>query len=157
MQKIVTCLGFNDRAEEAVNFYTSVVPNSRILSTTRNGDGGPGPKGALLAANFVLDGQEFMAINGGAPFKFEIGMSIVIRCDAQAEIDRLWETLSQDGQQGPCGWLTDKFGVSWQIVPRMLMVLLSDPDRDKANRVMAAMLQMGKIEIAELQKAADAG
>ena len=156
MQKIVTCLGFSDRAEEAVNFYTSVIPNSRILSTTRNGDGGPGPKGALLAASFVLDGQEFMAINGGAPFKFEIGMSIVIRCDAQAEIDQLWDALSDEGQPGRCGWLTDKFGVSWQIVPRALPELLGDPNPKKAQRVMQAMLQMKKLDIARLQAAKDA-
>ena len=153
MQKIVTCLGFNDRAEEAINFYTSVIPNSRILGTTRYGAGAHLPKGTLLAATFLLDGQEFMALNGGSPFSFSIGTSIVIRCETQAEIDRLWEGLSEGGQQVQCGWLTDKFGMSWQIVPRALTELLNDPDPKKAQSVIQAMLKMKKLDIGQLEAA----
>ncbi len=154
MQKIMTCLGFDNQAEEAINFYTSVIPNSKILSTTRYGDTGPGPKGSLLAATFLLNGQEFMALNGGPPFKFSIGMSIVIRCDTQAEIDALWEKLSEGGEKVQCGWLTDKYGVSWQIVPAVLSELMNDPDPAKSQRVMKAMLQMKKLDIAQLKEAA---
>jgi predicted 3-demethylubiquinone-9 3-methyltransferase (glyoxalase superfamily) len=153
MQKIITCLGFDHQAEEAINFYTSVIPNSKILSTTRHGDTGPGPKGSLLAATFLLNGHEFMALNGGPPFKFSIGMSIVIRCDTQEEIDLLWEKLSEGGQKVQCGWLTDKYGVSWQIVPAILAELLKDPDPVKSERVMKAMLQMKKLDIAQLKAA----
>jgi len=155
MQRVITCLGFDHQAEEAINFYTSIVPNSKILSETRYGDAGPAPKGTLLAANFLLNGQEFMALNGGPPFTFSIGMSIVIRCDTQAEIDALWETLSEGGQKVQCGWLTDKYGVSWQIVPANLGQLLNDPDPVKAERVMKAMLQMKKLDIAQLKAARD--
>jgi predicted 3-demethylubiquinone-9 3-methyltransferase (glyoxalase superfamily) len=153
MQKIVTCLGFNAQAEEAINFYTSIVPNSKILSVTRTGEAGPGPKGSVLAASFLLDGQEFMALNGGPSFTFSIGMSIVIKCETQAEIDALWERLSAGGQKVQCGWLTDKFGVSWQIVPRILPELLSDPDPRKSQNVMREMLQMTKLDIAKLKEA----
>lgn len=153
MQKIITCLGFSDQAEEAVKFYTSTIRNSKILTTTRYGDAGPGPKGSLLAATFLLDGQEFMALNGGPPFKFSIGMSIVIRCETQAEIDSLWEKLSAGGEKVQCGWLTDKHGVSWQIVPSVLAELLNDPDPRKSQSVMKAMLQMTKLDIAKLKEA----
>jgi predicted 3-demethylubiquinone-9 3-methyltransferase (glyoxalase superfamily) len=153
MQNIVTCLGFNNQAEEAVNFYTSIVKNSKILSTTRYGDAGPGPKGSLMVATFLLDGQEFMALNGGPPFTFSIGMSIVIKCETQAEIDEYWEKLSEGGQKVQCGWLTDKFGVSWQIVPRVLGELASDPNPAKSQSVMRAMLQMKKLDIAKLKEA----
>jgi predicted 3-demethylubiquinone-9 3-methyltransferase (glyoxalase superfamily) len=156
MQKIVTCLGFNNQAEEAINFYTSVVPNSRILSTTRHGDSGPGPKGTLLAATFLLDGQEFMALNGGPSFTFSVGTSIMIKCETQAEIDSLWSKLSEGGREVQCGWITDRFGLSWQIVPRILPELLNDPDPKKAQRVMRAMLQMVKLDIAGLEAAARA-
>jgi predicted 3-demethylubiquinone-9 3-methyltransferase (glyoxalase superfamily) len=156
MQKVITCLGFDRQAEEAIQFYTSVVPNSRILGMFRCGDAGPFPKGTLLAGSFVLDGQEFMAINGGPQFTHTVGMSIVIRCETQAEIDRLWEKLSEGGQQVQCGWLTDRFGVSWQIVPRVLPELLGDPDPSKSAKVMQAMLQMKKLEVARLQAARDA-
>jgi len=155
MQKIITCLGFDNQAEEAVNFYTSTIKNSKILSTTRYGDAGPGPKGTLLAATFLLDGQEFMALNGGPPFKFSIGMSIVIRCETQAEIDSLWETLSAGGEKVQCGWLTDKYGVSWQIVPAALAGMAGDPDPRKSQSVMKAMLQMKKLDIAKLKEAYD--
>ena len=155
MQKILTCLGFNDQAEEAVNFYTSVIKDSEILTTTRFGEGGPGPKGSLIAATFVLHGQEFLALNGGPSFTFTTGMSIVINCDTQAEIDSLWTQLSEGGAPGPCGWLTDKFGVSWQIVPTVLSKLLNDPDPGKAQAAMTAMLSMTKLDIAQLEAARD--
>jgi predicted 3-demethylubiquinone-9 3-methyltransferase (glyoxalase superfamily) len=158
MQKtITTFLTYDGSAGEAVELYTSIFPNSRVTSERRYGPAGPGPEGSLMTATFELDGQEFMALNGGSSFSFTTGISLFVECETQEEVDHYWEALSEGGEKGPCGWLTDKFGVSWQIVPRILMELLSDPDRDKANRVMAAMLQMGKIEIAELQKAADAG
>ena len=126
MQKVITCLGFNDQAEEAINFYTSVVKNSKIVSVTRYGGAGPGPKGSVMAASFLLDGQEFMALNGGPSFTFTIGMSIVIKCETQAEIDELWERLSERGQKGPCGWLTDRFGVSCHIVPIAVVEMAID-------------------------------
>jgi predicted 3-demethylubiquinone-9 3-methyltransferase (glyoxalase superfamily) len=153
MQKIVTCLGFDNRAEEAVNFYTSVVKNSKIVSTSRYGEGGRMPKGTLLAATFLLDGQEFMALNGGPPFKFSIGASIVIKCETQVEIDELWEKLSAGGEKVQCGWLTDKFGLSWQIVPAVLGKLMDDPNPAKSQAVMQALLQMKKLEVAKLQEA----
>ena len=154
MQKITTCLGFNHQAEEAVNFYTSVIKNSKILSITRYGDAGPGPKGSVMAVSFLLDGQEFMAINGGPQFTFTVGMSILIKCETQAEIDELWERLSEGGQKVQCGWLTDRFGVSWQIVPTVLLEFMNDPDPAKSQRVMKAMLQMTKIDIHKLKEAA---
>ncbi len=153
MQKIITCLGFNNQAEEAVNFYTSVVRNSKISSMSRYGDAGPGPKGSLLAATFVLDGQEFMALNGGPSFTFTHGMSIVIKCETQAEIDELWERLSEGGAKVQCGWLTDKFGVSWQIVPGLLFEMINDPNPAKSQSVMKALLQMTKLDIAKLKQA----
>jgi predicted 3-demethylubiquinone-9 3-methyltransferase (glyoxalase superfamily) len=153
MQKVVTCLGFNNQAEEAIDFYTSTIPNSKWLTRTRAGDGSPIPKGSLLAATFLLDGEEFMALNGGPPFTFSIGMSIMIKCETQAEIDHLWETLSEGGQKVQCGWLTDRFGVSWQIVPRILPEFLSDPDPGRAANVMQAMLKMTKLDIAKLKGA----
>jgi predicted 3-demethylubiquinone-9 3-methyltransferase (glyoxalase superfamily) len=158
MQKtITTFLTYDGAAGEAIELYTSIFPNSRVTSERRYGPAGPGPEGSLMTATFELDGQEFTALNGGSSFSFTTGISLFIECETQEEVDRYWEALSEGGEKGPCGWLTDRFGVSWQIVPRILMELLSDPDPDKANRVMASMLQMGKIEIAELQKAADAG
>ncbi len=158
MQRIITCLGFNDQAEEAVNFYTSTIRSSRILTTTRYGDAGPGPKGALLAATFSLDGQEYMALNGGPPFTFSIGMSIMIKCETQTEIDELWEKLSSGGgEKGQCGWLADRFGVSWQVVPAVLPELLNDRDAAKSQAVMKAMLQMKKLDIQELKDAHNRG
>ena len=158
MQKtITTFLTYDGAAGEAVELYTSIFPNSRVTEERWYGPAGPGDEGSLMTVSFELDGQEFMALNGGSSFTFAQGISLYVECETQEEVDRYWEALSEGGEKGPCGWLTDRFGVSWQIVPRILMELLSDPDRDRANRVMAAMLQMGKIEIAELQKAADAG
>ena len=157
MQKIVTCLGFNNNGEEAINFYTSSVKNSKITSISRSGDAGPGPKGSMLAATFTLDGQEFMALNGGPTFTFTPGMSIVVRCEDQAEIDSLWEKLlSGGGHEVQCGWLTDKFGVSWQIIPKALGQWMSGTPA-KAGAVMQALLKMNKLDIGTLQKAYDAG
>jgi predicted 3-demethylubiquinone-9 3-methyltransferase (glyoxalase superfamily) len=153
LQKITTFLTFNDQAEEAVNFYVSVFKNSRILSTRRYGDAGPGPKGSLMTAAFQLEGQEFMALNGGPSFKFSQGISLFVNCETQAEVDELWEKLSEGGQQVACGWLTDRFGVSWQIVPSALGRMLDDKDPARSQRVMRAMLQMKKLDIEKLKQA----
>ena len=154
MQKITTFLTFNDRADEAVNFYVSIFKNSKILTSVRYGDAGPGPKGTLMTASFQLEGQEFVALNGGPSFTFSHGISLLVSCEAQAEIDELWEKLTAGGgKPGQCGWLTDKFGVSWQIVPPILSKLLGDPDPEKSRRVMGAMLKMHKIDIAALKRA----
>jgi len=153
MQKITTFLTFNDQAEEAVKLYTSVFRHSKILSTTRYGDAGPGVKGSLMTANFELEGQEFVALNGGPSFKFSQGISLFVGCDTQQEVDTFWEKLSEGGSKGPCGWLTDRFGVSWQIVPRVLGEMLASKDRAKADRAMKAMLQMSKLDIAKLKQA----
>jgi predicted 3-demethylubiquinone-9 3-methyltransferase (glyoxalase superfamily) len=153
-KKITTFLTFNDQAEEAMNLYTSLFPNSKITSTRRYGEAGPGREGSLMTGTFELDGQEFMALNGGPSFVFAQGISLFVECETQEEVDRLWDALSEGGQEHPCGWVTDKFGVSWQVVPRILGELLDDEDPAKANRVMSAMLQMGKIEIEGLERAA---
>ena len=153
-KKITTFLTYDGRAEAAVDLYTSVFPNSKITSTRRYGEAGPGEEGSLMTATFELDGQEFMALNGGPSFTFGQGFSLFVDCETQEEVDQLWEKLSEGGEQGQCGWLTDKFGVSWQIIPSALGELLGDENREKANRVMNAMLQMGKLEIDELKKAA---
>ena len=154
MPKITTFLTFNDQAEEAVKLYTSVFKNSRILSETRYGDAGPGPKGSLMTASFELDGQEYVALNGGPSFSFAEGISLLVTCETQDEVDDYWEKLTAGGgEPGPCGWLKDRFGVSWQIVPRVLSEMLGDRDPGKASRVMKAMLQMKKIEIAKLEEA----
>lgn len=155
-QKIVTFLTFNDRAEEAVNLYTSVFRNAKILSTSRYGEGAPAPAGSFMSAEFELEGQRYIALNGGPSFTFAQGISLLVNCDTQEEIDELWERLSDGGEKGPCGWLTDRFGVSWQIIPRDLGAWLSDPDPAKAKRVMDAMLQMSKLEIKVLEDARDA-
>ncbi|HJV28884.1 MAG TPA: VOC family protein [Gaiellaceae bacterium] len=152
-KKITTFLTYDGHAEEAVNLYTSIFPNSRITSTRRYGEAGPGEEGSLMTATFELDGQEFMALNGGPSFTFGQGFSLFVDCETQEEVDQLWEKLSEGGEKGQCGWLTDKFGVSWQIIPSVLGELLGDEDREKANRVMNAMLQMNKIEIDGLRKA----
>jgi predicted 3-demethylubiquinone-9 3-methyltransferase (glyoxalase superfamily) len=155
-KKITTFLTYDGQAEEAMNLYTSVIPNSRITSTRYYGEAGPGEAGSLMTGTFELDGQEFMALNGGSSFTFGQGFSLFVSCETQEEVDELWEKLSEGGEPGQCGWLTDKFGVSWQIIPNALGELLGDPDREKANRVMNAMLKMTKIEIAELEQAAAA-
>ena len=153
MQKITTFLTFEDRAEEAVDFYTSIFPDSRIVSTSRYGDAGPQPKGTFMTAEFELAGQPFIALNGGPSFTFAQGISLFVSCETQDEVDELWEKLSDGGEPGPCGWLTDKFGVSWQVIPRVLGELLGDEDPEKAARVMNAMLQMSKIDIEGLRRA----
>lgn len=152
-RKITTFLTFNDQAEEAVDFYTSIFENSKILSTNRYGEAGPGPEGSVMSATFELAGQEFVALNGGQSFTFAQGISLFVDCESQEEVDELWEKLSEGGEKGPCGWLTDRFGVSWQIIPRALGEMLSDPDPEKSGRVMNAMLQMTKIDIQGLKQA----
>jgi predicted 3-demethylubiquinone-9 3-methyltransferase (glyoxalase superfamily) len=156
MQKITTFLTFNDQAEEAIDFYTSIFQNSKIVSTSRYGEAGGGPEGSLMSAAFELDGQRFMALNGGPSFGFAQGISLFFDCETQEEIDELWEKLSAGGEKGPCGWLTDKFGVSWQVIPRVLGEMLNDSDPERAKRVMNAMLQMSKIDIAGLREAYEA-
>ena len=153
MQTITPFLWFDYQAEEAMNFYTSIFKNSRIVSTQRYGDAGPGPKGSVMTGTFVLDGQEFYALNGGPHFKFTEAVSFFVKCETQEEVDRFWEKLSEGGQKSMCGWLKDKFGLSWQIVPNILGELLRDKDAEKSNRVMLAMMQMGKLDIAKLKAA----
>ena len=153
MQKITPFLWFDNQAEEAMNFYVSVFNNSKILSVSRYGEGGPGPAGEVMTATFQLEGQEFMALNGGPNHNFTDAISFFVDCNTQEEVDKLWEKLSEGGEPGPCGWLTDKFGLSWQIIPRLLGELLNDPDPVKSQRVMQAMLQMSKIDIAGLKAA----
>jgi predicted 3-demethylubiquinone-9 3-methyltransferase (glyoxalase superfamily) len=157
MQKITPCLWFDTEGEEAAQFYTSVFPNSRIVEVTRYGSAGPRAEGTVMTVTFELDGQQFVALNGGPDFTFNEAISLEVSCESQEEVDSLWSTLTADGgEEGPCGWLKDKYGVSWQIVPKILIELISDSDQEKAQRVMAAMLQMRKIEIDELEKAAAA-
>jgi len=154
-KKITTFLTFDDRAEEAIEFYTSIFPDSRITSRSYYGDAGPGEKGSFMTGTFELAGQEFMALNGGSSFTFAQGISLFVECETQEEVDDFWERLTEGGEPGPCGWLTDNFGVSWQVVPRALGEMLNDEDPARANAVMEAMLQMGKIEVAGLQRAYD--
>ena len=153
MPKITTFLAYDDRAEEAARFYVSVFRNSSIRKVTRYGEAGPGPKGGVMTVTFELDGQQFVALNGGPHFSFTDGISLSVDCATQEEVDTYWERLSDGGEEGPCGWLTDRFGLSWQINPTILGELLSDPDPKKSRRVMEAMLAMKKIDIAELKKA----
>lgn len=148
---ITTCLAFKDRAEEAVKFYVSLFPKSKITSLSRSEGDGPIPKGKLMGASFVLFGREFTAFDGGPAFSFSIGMSLMVLCRTQAEIDRLWEGLSKGGEKGPCGWLTDRFGVSWQIVPVALGEMLNDSKHGNSEAVMEAMLKMTKLDIATLR------
>lgn len=156
-QKITTFLWFNDNAEEAVNFYTSLFPSSRVVTITRYGDTGPGPKGTVMTASFELDGQEFVALNGGPNFKFTEAISLVVNCESQEEVDRYWQALTADGgEESQCGWLKDKYGLSWQITPTILMKLIGDPDKAKVDRVMQAMMKMRKIEISKILEAAEA-
>ncbi len=155
MQKITPFLWFDDNAEAAAQFYTSVFKNSRILSVSRYGDAGPGPKGSAMVVSFQLEGQQFTALNGGPGFTFSEAFSFVVNCENQQEIDHYWNTLTSDGgQESQCGWLKDKFGFSWQIVPTALSRLMSG-DPKQAHRVMQALLQMKKLDIAALVEAAD--
>lgn len=153
MQKITPCLWFDHQAEEAVNFYVSFFNNSRIKTIGRYGEVGPGPAGSVMTIIFELEGQEFMALNGGPHFQFTPAISLMVNCNTQQEIDALWAKLSAHKESEQCGWLKDKYGLSWQIVPTVIGELMSDPDPAKSNRVMEAVLQMKKIDIAALQKA----
>jgi len=153
MQKIVTYLWFDNQAEEAAKLYTSLVGNSRIVQVQRYGDVGPGPKGTAMMVAFELAGQEFLALNGGPAHRFTEAISLYVNCETQAEVDELWDKLSEGGEQGPCGWLKDRFGLSWQIIPTALPRLMGDPDPEKGGRVMQAMLQMSKIDVAGLERA----
>jgi predicted 3-demethylubiquinone-9 3-methyltransferase (glyoxalase superfamily) len=154
MSKITPCLWFDTEGEDAAQFYTSVFPNSRIVDIARYGSAGPRPEGMVMTVSFELDGQTFVALNGGPDFTFSEAISFQVDCESQEEVDEYWSKLSAGGEEGPCGWLKDKFGLSWQIVPRVLPELLADPDQEKAQRVMSAMLKMKKIEIDELERAA---
>ncbi|MGA2912313.1 MAG: VOC family protein [Methanoregula sp.] len=153
MQKITPFLWFDHQAEEAMNFYVSVFKNSKIVSITRYGEVGPGPKGTVMTAKFLIEGQEFVALNGGPVFTFSPAISLVVNCGTQEEVDEFWEKLSEGGEKQQCGWLKDKFGVSWQVVPAVLIEMLNDVDAVKSQRVMKAMLQMDKIDIKRLKQA----
>ncbi|MGI8578458.1 MAG: VOC family protein [Nocardioidaceae bacterium] len=155
MHKVTPWLWFDTQGEEAANFYTTVFKNSRVLDVTRYGAAGPGPEGEAMTVTFELDGQEFTALNGGPQFTFNEAISFQVKCESQEEVDGFWAKLSEGGEEGPCGWLKDKYGVSWQIVPTALSELLSDPDPEKSQRVMSAMLGMHKIDIAGLERAAE--
>ena len=154
MPRITPWLWFDTQGEEAAEFYTSVFPNSKITEVTRYGSAGPRPEGMVMTVAFELDGQELVVLNGGPDFKFNEALSFLVSCKDQEEVDWYWNKLSEGGEQGPCGWLKDRYGLSWQIIPTALDELLGDPDREKAQRVMQAMLSMGKIEIEELERAA---
>ena len=153
MQKITPFLWFNGKAEEAMNFYVSVFEGAKAGTITRYGDAGPGPKGTVMTATFQLFGQEFIALNGGPEFTFTPAISFVVNCETQAEVDEYWDKLSAGGQIQQCGWLTDRYGLSWQIVPTVLGQLMADPDPVKAERVMKAMLHMVKLDVARLKQA----
>jgi predicted 3-demethylubiquinone-9 3-methyltransferase (glyoxalase superfamily) len=157
VQTITPFLWFTNQAEEAMNFYVSIFENSRVVGVTRYGDGGPGPTGTVMTARFVLDGQHFTALNGGPNFSFTPAISFVVNCETQAEADQFWARLTDGGKEGQCGWLTDRFGVSWQVVPAALPELLQDPDPARSKRVIAALMQMKKLDIAALKRARDAG
>jgi predicted 3-demethylubiquinone-9 3-methyltransferase (glyoxalase superfamily) len=156
MQKLTPCLWFDTEGEDAAKFYASVFPNSRIVENAYYGSAGPRPEGTVMTVEFELDGQRFIVLNGGPEFTFSEAISFQVDCETQEEVDSYWEKLGEGGAHGPCGWLKDKFGVSWQIVPTALPRLLQDSDPERSQRVMAAMLKMGKIEIDELEKAAAA-
>ncbi|HZD15146.1 MAG TPA: VOC family protein [Pseudonocardiaceae bacterium] len=153
MQKITPWLWFDTQGEEAANFYITVFENSRILDVARYGVAGPGPDGAVMTVTFELDGQKLVALNGGPHFTFNEAISFQVSCETQDEVDYLWSKLSQGGEEGPCGWLKDKYGVSWQIVPTALAELIGDPDPEKAQQAMKAMLGMRKIDIEALRRA----
>ncbi len=155
MNKIVPFLWFDGNAEEAVNFYVSIFKNSKVTRLTRYGEAGPGPKGQVMSATFQLEGQDFYALNGGPQFTFTPAISLFVNCETQAEVDELWGKLTAGGRPDQCGWLQDRFGLSWQIIPTALGRLLNDKDPSKAGRVMQAMLKMVKIDIAALQRAYD--
>jgi predicted 3-demethylubiquinone-9 3-methyltransferase (glyoxalase superfamily) len=157
MQKITPCLWFDSQAEEAANFYVSIFRNSKIGSITRYGEAGAKvsgrPKGTVMTVTYEIEGQEFVALNGGPVFAFSPAISFIVNCETQEEVDRLWEKLSEGGQMEQCGWLTDRYGVSWQIVPAVLGEMLKDKDPEKSEKVMEALLQMGKVDIGALKQA----
>ncbi len=153
MQQITPFLWFDDQAEEAVNFYISIFGDSKIVNITRYGEAGPGPKGGVMTVDFQLNGQDFIALNGGPQYKFTEAISFFVKCETQEELDEFWERLSEGGEKGPCGWLKDRYGLSWQVVPTVLGEMLNDPDPAKSQRVMKAMLEMSKIDIAPLKQA----
>lgn len=155
MDKITPCLWFDTQGEEAANFYVSVFKNSRILEVARYGEAGPRPAGTVMIVTFELDGRTFTALNGGPEFTFSEAVSFQVSCETQEEVDELWDRLSEGGEEGPCGWLKDRYGVSWQVVPDPLIELLRDPDPGRSQRAMKAMLQMKKIDISAVQRAAD--
>jgi predicted 3-demethylubiquinone-9 3-methyltransferase (glyoxalase superfamily) len=155
MKGIAPFLWFDRQAEEAARFYTSIFPNSRITTTTRYGDGGPGPAGSIMTVAFELDGREFVALNGGPLFPFTPAVSFVVNCETQAELDLIWERLAAGGEEVECGWLRDRYGVSWQVVPASLGRLLATPDPGRAERVMKALLGMKKLDLAALERAAE--
>jgi predicted 3-demethylubiquinone-9 3-methyltransferase (glyoxalase superfamily) len=158
MQKITTFLWFDDQAEEAANLYISIFKNSKILGVSRYGEGSPGQPGKVMTVNFQLNGQEFIALNGGPEFKFSEAISLYVNCETQAEVDELWvKLIAEGGEESQCGWLKDKFGLSWQIVPTALGGLIGGPDPVKAQKAMQAMLKMKKLDIAALQRAYDQG
>jgi predicted 3-demethylubiquinone-9 3-methyltransferase (glyoxalase superfamily) len=154
MKNIVPCLWFDTEGEAAAELYTSVFPNSKILEIARYGEAGPRPAGTVMTVSFELKGQEFLALNGGPEFTFSEAVSFQVMCEGQDEVDHFWSKLGDGGEHGPCGWLKDRFGLSWQIVPTRLGELLGDPDPARAQRAMTAMLGMGKLDIAELERAA---
>jgi predicted 3-demethylubiquinone-9 3-methyltransferase (glyoxalase superfamily) len=156
MQKITPFLWFDNQAEEAMKFYTSIFQDAEIKGVTRYGDAGPGPKGSVMTASFTLNGQEFTALNGGPLFKFKESVSFVVHCETQAEVDYYWEKLSEGGHKSQCGWLKDKFGLSWQVVPDIAIRMLTDKDAAKGEKVMKAVMQMTKIDIQKLQDAYNA-
>jgi predicted 3-demethylubiquinone-9 3-methyltransferase (glyoxalase superfamily) len=155
MQKITPFLWFDNNAEEAMNFYISVFKGSKVVQTSRYGEAGPAPKGSFMVGTFTLDGQEFMVLNGGPHYKLTPAFSLLVRCDTQEEVDYYWNQLSEGGTEVQCGWLTDKFGLSWQVVPNMFMELMRKGTAEQTNRMMQALYQMKKLIIADLQKAFD--
>ena len=153
MHGITTCLWFDTEGEEAAKFYTSLIPNSKILDVSRHGEAGPREAGTVMTVSFEVDGNKFLALNGGPQYTFSEAISFQILCESQEEVDAYWAALTAGGEEGPCGWLKDRFGVSWQVVPKRLTDLLGDPDQQKSQRVMRAMMQMKKIQIDELDRA----
>lgn len=156
-KKIIPFLWFDNQAEEAVNFYMGIFKNSKIKNIVKYGEAGPGPNGNVMTVSFELEGQEFTALNGGPQFKFTEAISFYVKCNSQDEVDYYWDKLTKDGEEQPCGWLKDKFGVSWQIVPTLLIEMLNDPDPEKSKRVTEAMLKMMKIDIKVLKRAYELG
>lgn len=155
MQKITPCLWFDTQGEEAAEFYTSIFENSKIVNVTRYGPAGPRPEGTVMTVDFELDGQPLVALNGGPEFQFDEAISLQVSCETQDEVDWYWNRLSEGGEEGPCGWLKDKYGLSWQIVPRILPELVGSADPEKSQRAIEAMFQMRKLDIATLQRAAE--